>query len=188
MLALLKADFCFKKSPIFNFAWSLAPPDWFKFKMKPKQKSNEQKMNFHWFKRKGTLILHQGCVSYNRIICSRGIQVVLSTFKPNQLDTKGLPPAQGHNPSHNDRRCHQNRWCHQDRAVIFRIMTGFAIRKPDCLWSKLAKDWSPPAGWIFFDENWQWEDPRPYRWRPLSRSGSSRISDYQPRLEVDHLG
>ena len=29
-------------------------------------------MNFHWFKRKGTLILHQGCVSYNRFNCSAG--------------------------------------------------------------------------------------------------------------------
>ena len=151
------------------------------FKIKAKQKSDEQKINFHWFKRKGTLILHRGCVSYKRIICSKGIQVVLSTFKPNQLDTKGLPPGQGRNPS-------QNRWCHQDRAVILRIMADCATRKLDLLWSKLAKDWSPPAGWIFLDENWQGKDPRPYRWRPLSRSGSSRISDYQPRLEVNHLG
>ena len=115
MLASLEAHSWFKKSPIFKFAWSLAPPDWFKFKMKPKQKSDEQKINFHWFKRKGTLILHQSCVSYNRIICSRGIQMVLSTFKSNQLDTKGLLPAQGRNkPSHKNRLCHQDRWCHQE--------------------------------------------------------------------------
>ena len=185
MLASLEAHSWFKKSPIFNPAWSFAPLA--KFKMKAKRKSNEQKMNFHWWKRQGTLILYQGCVSYNRIICSAGIQVVLSTSKRNQLDTKGLPPAHDHKPLHKNRWCHQDRLCHQDRAVNLRIMADFATRMPDRLWLKLAKDWLPPVGWIIFNENWQWEDPRPYRWRPLSRSGSSRISGYQPRLEVDHL-
>jgi len=53
------------------------------------------------------ILLHQGCVPYNRIIYSKGIQVVLSTSKRNQLDTKGLPPTQDRNPSHNGRFCHQ---------------------------------------------------------------------------------
>ena len=148
-------------------------------------------MNFHWFKRKGTLILHQGCVSYNGIICAKGIQEVLSTSKPDQLDTKGLPPAQGRNQNrwcHQDRWCHLDRLCHLDRALILHIMADGATRKLDHLWLKLRKDLSPPAGWIFFDENWQWEDPRPYKWRPLSQSGSSRISDYQPHLKRNHLG
>ena len=80
------------------------------------------------------MLQHQGCVSYNRIICSRGIQVVLSTFKPNQPDTKGLPPAQGRNPSHNDRFCHQ-----KAGSSLNKIGKGLiATSRLDLLWWKLT--------------------------------------------------
>ena len=177
MLASLEARSCFRWNSIFNPAWSLAPLA--KFKMKAKQKPDEQKMNFHWFKRKGTLILHQGCVSYNRSSCSAG------SFAQKAYKWFYLLPS-------------RTNWTRKafllHKAVILHTRTDGATRTDsatgtDCATrklnlpqSKLAKDWSPPAGWIFFDENWQWEDPRPYRWRPLSRSGSSRISDCQPLM------
>ena len=70
------------------------------------------------------MLLHQGCVSYNRVICSRGIQVDLSASKPDQLDKKGLPPAQGRNPSLNDRFCYQKAGCPFVKIGKGLIVTG----------------------------------------------------------------
>ena len=124
------------------------------------------------------ILLHQGCVSYNRIICSKGIQVVLSTFKRNQLDTKGLPPAQGCNPSHNGRWCHQDRWCHQEvEPSVIKIGRGLiAISRLDLLWWKLAMGRSATLQVTSAFPKWIISDKR----LPASpRSGSSRISDCQ---------
>jgi len=58
--------------------------------------------------------------------------------KPNQLDTKGLPPAQGRNPSLNGRFCHVGAG-----SSLMKIGKGLvATRKPDLLWLKLAKEGS----------------------------------------------
>ena len=47
--------------------------------------------------------------------------------KLNQLDTKGLPPAQDRNPSHNGKFCHQ-----EAGSSLMKIGKGqVAIRKPD---------------------------------------------------------
>ena len=99
------------------------------------------------------MILHQGCASYNRfsctnrIICAKGIQVDLSASKPDQLDKKGRPPAQGRN---------QDRWCHKDMAMILRLMADFATRKLDARSKKkMAKDCLPPADQITKVESWQ---------------------------------
>ena len=127
------------------------------------------------------MLLHQGCVSYNRIICSKGIQVVLSTFKWNQLDTKGLPPAQGRNPSHKNRWCHQDRLCHQEvEPSVIKIGEGpITTRRLDLLWWKLAKEGSETLQVTSALPKWIISGKR------LSappRSGSSRISDCQPLL------
>ena len=104
------------------------------------------------------ILLHQGCVPYNRIIYSKGIQVVLSTSKPNQLDTKGLPPAQGRNPSHNGR--------------FYRQRAGSSLMKIGNGGSETLQVMSAFPKWVISDK----------RLPASPRSGSSRISDYQPPL------
>jgi len=106
---------------------------------------------------------------------SKGIQVVLSTSKLNQLDTKGLPPAQGRNPSHNDRFCHQ-----EAGSSLMKIGKGpVATRKLDLLWWKLAKKGSETLQVTSAFPKWIISDKR---LPASSRSGSSRISDCQPLL------
>ena len=128
------------------------------------------------------MLLHQGCVSYNRIICSKGIQVVLSTFKQNQLDTKGLPFSQGRKPSHKNRWCHQDRLCHQEvEPSVIKIGKGLiATSRLDLLWWKLVMGGSATLQVTSAFPKWIISDKR----LPASpRSGSSRISDCQPLLE-----
>ena len=78
--------------------------------------------------------------------------------KPNQLDTKGLPPAQGRNPSLNGRFCHQEAGSSVIKigkrlgagSSLIKIGKGLiATRKLDLPLMKIGK-----GSWIFFDQNW----------------------------------
>jgi len=55
------------------------------------------------------ILLHQDCLSYNRIIAPKAdkLSYLLQDDEPSPLDMEGLPPAHGRNPSLNGRFCHQ---------------------------------------------------------------------------------
>ena len=137
-----------------------------------KQKSDDQQMHFHWFKRKGTLIIHQGCVSCNIVNCPTG------SFAQKEYKWSYLLSS-------------QTNWTRKafllHKAVILRLMADFATRKLIAFSWKLAKDWLSPVGSTFYNGNWQWCQWS-HGWRPLSRNGSSPVSGYQPRLKEDHPG
>ena len=81
--------------------------------------------------------------------------------KPNQLDTKGLPPTQGHNPSLNSREA---------GSSLMKIGKG---------------------SWIFHNQNWQETCYHQKAGSSLNKVGKGRIQDLtgDVRLpEVDHLG
>ena len=110
-------------------------------------------------------------------LCSKSIQVVLSTFRVIS---------------------HPN-WTRKvfllHKAVILYLMANFSIKELDLLWSKLARDWLPPESWIFRNQNWQRKiqdltgDSAFPKWiisdkrlQAPSRSESSQISDCRSLL------
>jgi len=99
------------------------------------------------------ILLHQDCLLYNKSLLQRhtSCPTYFQGDKPNQLDTKDLPPAQGRNPSLNGRFHHQE--------AVFSLM-------------KIDK-----GSWIFRNQNWQRTGCHQEAGSSLIKIGKWRIRD-----------